>query len=432
MAESEPLIVKVPQSDWNGRAADIRSRLVTWQWKLKLPPDRTGVVLDFTKVRFMEPWAMAMFATYGLEMRRQGVAVKSAFSPENPANQYLIAMGLEELLESGSSAATAGKWLASQSNTGLFIVRDYSDLRRFKASADRLSLQHCPEAADSLRYAMDELGRNVIQHSLSKVGGICIAQHFPDDARLQIAVCDLGQGILSHIRRQNPELQTDLEALRLAVLPHASGATPSGPYGGEQNSGLGLFCSSELAWRARGSLWIASGRGLLGIRGDVETAIARGQPTRAYRTIETWPGTLVVLDFKTDAASSLSNVLDECSKLAAEARRMAGPAGLDFLDEDADVEAVKTIRVREFEGDNDVAIRLRSEEIMPRLQRGESLVLDFAGVRAPAQSFVHALLAEPFSVRGSLVRLSFAHCAPSARAVLKMVAAYASYRRVVE
>ncbi len=69
--------------------------------------------------------------------------------------------------------------------------------------------------------------------------------------------------------------------------------------------------------------------------------------------------------------------------------------------------------------------------VVDRLQRGEPVIIDFDGVRAPAQSFVHSLLAEAFSVAGSLVRLSFTNCTPSARAVLEMVAAYASYRRVV-
>jgi hypothetical protein len=313
----------------------------------------------------------------------------------------------------------------------LHLVKDYGDLRRFQEAADRLALQHCPEAADCLRYAMDEMGRNVIQHSASDIGGVCIAQHFPDDRRLQVAVCDVGQGIRGHMSVRNPELATDMEALRLAVLPHASGAAPAGPYGGEQNSGLGLFCSSELAWRARGSMWLASGKALLGIRGDVASRTDPSQPVRVYRTTEGWPGTTVVLDFPTDVVSSLPDVLDQCSKLAAEARQMAGPSGLDFLMQESEVENVHVIRVADFDGDNQVAMALRDREVLPRIRRGESVIVDFEAVRAPAQSFVHALLAEAFSVPGSLVRLSFRHCSATAKAVLRMVAAYASYRRVV-
>lgn len=425
----DDFVLSVPRAEWNGRGADMRSRLVTWKWRFDLGAGRSGLLLDFTKVEFMEPWAMAMFGAYGLEMRRRGLAVRSRFDA-SPSNLYFVEMGLQELLEQGT-VASAERWQGSYQNTGLHLVRDYSDLRRFKAAADRLALQHCPEAADCLRYAMDEMGRNVIQHSASAIGGVCIAQHFPDDRRLQVAVCDVGQGIRSHMKVRNPELATDMEALRLAVLPHASGAAPAGPYGGEQNSGLGLFCSSELAWRARGSMWLASGKALLGIRGDVVSRTDPSQPVRVYRTTEGWPGTAVVLDFPTDAVTALPDVLEQCSKLAAEARQMAGPAGLDFLVEEAEVENLFVVKVADFDGDNMAAMAIRDREILPRVRKAESVILDFAGVRAPAQSFVHALLAEAFSIPGSLVRLSFHHCSATAKAVLRMVAAYASYRRVV-
>jgi hypothetical protein len=59
------------------------------------------------------------------------------------------------------------------------------------------------------------------------------------------------------------------------------------------------------------------------------------------------------------------------------------------------------------------------------------VIIDFEGVRSPTQSFVHALLSEVFKIPGSLVRLSFLHCTPSAREVIKAVAAYASYRQIV-
>ena len=53
-------------------------------------------------------------------------------------------------------------------------------------------------------------------------------------------------------------------------------------------------------------------------------------------------------------------------------------------------------------------------------------------MRSPTQSFIHALLSEVFKIPGSLVRLSFVNCTPSAREALKAVAAYAaSYRQIV-
>jgi hypothetical protein len=110
---------------------------------------------------------------------------------------------------------------------------------------------------------------------------------------------------------------------------------------------------------------------------------------------------------------------------------MSGPAGLDFLGGTADIETMFTVRVSDFEEDNESAVRIRDAELRPRIERGESVAIDFEGVRSPTQSFVHALLSEAFKIPGSLVRLSFLHCTASAREVIKAVAAYASYRQIV-
>lgn len=427
-----PLHIRIPRVDWNGRAADMRSRLVTWKWHFE-SPNTDSIILDFTQVQFMEPWALAMWATFGLTQRSKGVTVKCRFDPDNPANQYMVAMGLGAAIESQSTDAASTEWADSARNTGLHLLKTEADLANFRRSTHRLALEHCEEAADALRYVLTELGRNVLQHSGAKLGGVAIAQHFPDDRRLQIAVCDPGQGILKSMSRQHPELRTDMEALRLATLPHASGAEPAGPYGGEENAGIGLFYAREIAWRAGGAFWLASGHALLGIRGDRDSVWQGDDPSpdRVYRRIETWPGTVVVADFPVDGIADFHNILQVCSGLAEQARRMSGPAGLDFLGEQAETEETFVVTVLPFEEDNSQALLLRSNEIKPRIERGEGVILDFQGVRAPTQSFVHALLAEVFQVPGSLMRLSFRNCSSSAKEIIKAVAAYASYRRIM-
>ncbi len=196
---------------------------------------------------------------------------------------------------------------------------------------------------------------------------------------------------------------------------------------------MGLFYSREIAWRAGGSFWIASGKALLGIRGDNASIwkLKVPEPDRVYRNIEGWPGTIVVLDFPTEGISDFSEILKSCGQLADEARRMSGPAGLDFVGAQADVGAMHTIRVHDFEENNQEAIRYREQEIRPRIEKGEGVLFDFESVRAPTQSFVHVLLSEVFKIPGSLARLSFANCTPSAREVLRAVAAYASYKQIV-
>jgi hypothetical protein len=427
--------ISIPKAEWNGNGTDIRSRLVTWDWFWKLPRGKSDLCLDFSHVQFMEPWSLALFTAYGLRLRHNGIQVRAELDLSNATNKYFSDMGLQEVLETGQSTQVSKQWVTSNQNTGLHVIKSFEDMLAFTRSTDQLTLAHCSEAADALNYVMKELSRNVLQHAQSPVGGVAMAQHFPNRRALQVTLCDLGIGILKSLEPRYPELRTDLEGIRMAVLPHASGAPIStGPYADPQeNAGLGLFFCREIAWRTGGSFWLASGSALLGIRGDLDSVWNSNPqtPERVYRTIGPWPGTAVVVDFPTEGVDDFAEILKSCRTLAEEARRMSGPAGLDFLGAEADVEQTFTVRVVDFDENTVEARRIRDTEIRPRLERGESVILDFTGIRAPTSAFIHALLSDAFKVPGSLVRLSFTGCSASTREIVKTVAAYASYKQIV-
>ena len=52
-------------------------------------------------------------------------------------------------------------------------------------------------------------------------------------------------------------------------------------------------------------------------------------------------------------------------------------------------------RVGPFAENKDIAKKLRIEEIMPALSRGDEVILDFDGVGGATQSFIHALISDP-------------------------------------
>jgi hypothetical protein len=59
----------------------------------------------------------------------------------------------------------------------------------------------------------------------------------------------------------------------------------------------------------------------------------------------------------------------------------------------------KIIKIKKIIGDfaenKDIAKKLRIEEIMPSLSKGDEVVLDFGGVDGATQSFIHALISDP-------------------------------------
>jgi hypothetical protein len=89
-----------------------------------------------------------------------------------------------------------------------------------------------------------------------------------------------------------------------------------------------------------------------------------------------------------------------------------------------------TIRLVErtgaFAENKDVARALRVDELMPALERGEEVVLDFEGVDAATQSFVHALISEALRRFGGgvLDRLLFRSCNEPVRKMIGIVTEY--------
>lgn len=59
----------------------------------------------------------------------------------------------------------------------------------------------------------------------------------------------------------------------------------------------------------------------------------------------------------------------------------------------------RIIKIQKIAGDfaenKDMAKKLRIEEIMPALSKGEEVILDFNGVDGATQSFIHALISDP-------------------------------------
>jgi hypothetical protein len=79
-----------------------------------------------------------------------------------------------------------------------------------------------------------------------------------------------------------------------------------------------------------------------------------------------------------------------------------------------------------FAEDKDRARRLRVERVLPALEDGEPVTLDFANVSYATQSFVHALVGEPLKKFGEAVldRIEFKNCSGQLRTVIELVVDY--------
>ena len=79
-----------------------------------------------------------------------------------------------------------------------------------------------------------------------------------------------------------------------------------------------------------------------------------------------------------------------------------------------------------FAEDKEAAKQLRVDKILPALERGEPVVLDFKKVTYATQSYIHALIGEPFRryQEAALNKLEFKNCSPQLKSLVELVVAY--------
>ena len=79
-----------------------------------------------------------------------------------------------------------------------------------------------------------------------------------------------------------------------------------------------------------------------------------------------------------------------------------------------------------FAEDKDQAKAIRTSRLLPALDRGDGVILDFSGVNYATQSYVHALIGEALKKHGDSVldRIEFRNCSPQLRSLVELVVDY--------
>lgn len=82
--------------------------------------------------------------------------------------------------------------------------------------------------------------------------------------------------------------------------------------------------------------------------------------------------------------------------------------------------------VGSFAENKDIARDIRIQQIIPILEKGQDLTLDFEKVDSITQSFAHALISDLIRNYGIdvLDRIGFANCNETVRKIIEIVVAY--------
>lgn len=83
-------------------------------------------------------------------------------------------------------------------------------------------------------------------------------------------------------------------------------------------------------------------------------------------------------------------------------------------------------RVGGFAENKDVARDIRREEIIPALDSGKIVVLDFSNIESTTQSFIHALVSELIRKYGNNVldKIEFKSCNETIKKIINIVVDY--------
>lgn len=219
-------------------------------------------------------------------------------------------------------------------------------------------------------------------------------------------------------------MDNNLKALKFSTQPHVSRTFGPAVYSSmKDNAGLGLFFITQIASLSGGSFFLGSHDALVDIWGDKED-----KQKKIYNIAKSggWPGTFAYLQLRRDSIGEFDAILGTCRKLAAEARKYPSELALDFIEEIPEIDDLKIISVREFEEDVERAAEIRENVILPLINSGIMVVIDFFEVKFATQSFVHALMYKVVKDGQQIgATLSIANCSDSTREAVLAVAAYA-------
>jgi len=207
--------------------------------------------IDFTNANILEitanekwvsvhPVVLSIVAAIGLPVSPENIDCKKLTAK---SAHYLERMGLFDFL-----GIESGMQIEKHESAGRFIpltqIKNSDELSKF--ITDMVPLLHVkPLQADSIKYVVSELGRNVLEHAQSIVGAVISAQYHRKSNMIRIGIVDTGVGVRKTIQRSH-RTKSDLDAIRLALIPGITGTTKK-EGGTEFNAGAGLFFIKSIA-----------------------------------------------------------------------------------------------------------------------------------------------------------------------------------------
>lgn len=343
---------------------------------------------DLDGLDVVEMWALVALCALSRREREDAVRCDVYGRGRSGAGRFAHAVGFE--------AARDGQDFGASQEARTVAIQRVSVGSSAAGVAERIARLAVPSAEDgesrgALAYVIDELLRNVLQHSADPLGAVVGAQRIEANRggytrpTIQVTVVDTGRGIFESLQRFHdvPNAQVALEK---AIRPHVSGTFPEGQTGSIDNAGLGLFFTSEMAKLTAGRFLLATRGAALLLTSDEDAGTHQIQFLPPPAT--GFPGTMAVFELPLEIQDR-DALLDVIRKRASD--RTPASTTRSWLAYDAPAEGVPSYPLRDPAGEVADASVL-GETLRASLSAGHAVGVDFTGIEIATQSFLHALL----------------------------------------
>lgn len=262
----------------------------------------------------LHPLVLCMIAALADDCRAHGGTVSIDGVEANSSTRYLQRMGLFDLM-----GIKVDLPVVAHDPSGRFIpltrITNNTELTSFVT--DFVPLLHAaPGEADSVKYVLFELVRNVLEHAGAGSRGAIAAAQVTKKGRLLIGVADSGIGVMASLRRSHV-VTSNQAAIELAFQPGITGTTSH--FGGnETNGGAGLFFMKAMSTLARHHMVMVTGDSLMKL---LTQPSGRTGPTIHSKLSEdrvrwrslpfSYPGTAVGVDITVEETMAFSQLLKE-------------------------------------------------------------------------------------------------------------------------
>lgn len=237
------------------------------------------LVLDFSRVAFARPYGTLLIAEairylqsararYGLGLRYSENGVVAG--PRTAAVSYLghigffrrvgIPFGNEPAQALGSSSYLP---ITPISREGLQATGEYGALQRaIETESERLAkvVSVDEQCVDMLAYCFREIIRNVFEHAETPEC-VVTAQKWPSKKQVELAIVDRGRGVHASLLGAYADINP-AEAVQMALRPGITRRAGAPEEGVWDNTGFGLYVTSELCRQYGRFTVVSSGRAL--------------------------------------------------------------------------------------------------------------------------------------------------------------------------